>query len=131
MTKQDLSDLLVRVEGASGGSKALSNAVCIATGVAWTEKRNDPGFVGEYMRGWYPNVTGSLDAALALVTRVLPDAYRDLGEGYDTKAERRYWIATLTYHTHGKGSHSAEACSASLALLAAMLKALQETDNQT
>lgn len=126
MTKQDLSDLLVRVEGATGEDSALSNAVCIATGVAWTEKRNDPGFVGEYMRGWYPNVTASLDAALALVTRVLPGWSWDTGCSYypeDGAFVARAWPGPGRL---SEGTGNVHAASPSLALLAAMLKALIE-----
>lgn len=93
-------------------------------GGVWMGVERDPAGYIEVLHPYRP-YTASLDAALALVERCLPDAYRDLGEGYDTKAQRRFWLATLTYHTPGRGSHSAEAPTAPLALICALLVAME------
>jgi hypothetical protein len=122
----NLSQLLSRVEEAQGPDRELDRAVAIAAG----DQVADDGISGFIWRpaasgGWseIPRLTSSLDAALALVERVRPDAYRDLGEGFDTKTQRRFWLATLTYHGRS-GGHSGECETAPIALLAALLRAL-------
>jgi hypothetical protein len=137
-----IADLLARAEAATGPNFELEHTIFEAlslptirewNGAPVTSWFRDDGYYGFNTEDGYrhlrcikaPAVTASLDAALALVERVLPEAYRDLGEGYDTKAQRRYWIATFTYHVPGRGSHSAEAATPALALIAALLRALQ------
>lgn len=118
MTPSDrtvLSDLLARLEGATGPDRTLDSQVwCAAHGYEWRQDRavSDPA------------VTASLDQALALVEAVLP------GEFIELSGPRKYlnipapvpnhWCASvgLTGSAHGWGAAPA------LALLAAMLRAL-------
>jgi hypothetical protein len=124
MKEGDLSLLLERVEGASGPDRELDGHLYGALGYQIIQRFGGFEWRPEGKGVWQtmPSPTASLDAALALCERVLPTAYRDLGEGFDTKAQRRFWLATLTYHEK-TGSHDAEAPTAPLALLAALLKA--------
>lgn len=112
MTKQDLSDLLVRVEGATGVSYELEERIALAL---------EPDRLTHFRTP--PRYTSSLDAALALVTRVLPGWYGVVSFGGTSGAQE----AALS--PPGKTPAVAVETSAatpSLALLAAMLKALKE-----
>jgi len=141
MTVPDrLSELLARVEAASGklDDEALGRLLCATAGVqfggtstgtgddgsddfsVWS--RDDQWSFNGY-RHRMPDV--SLDAALALVERVLP------GWGYDI-TYRAAWgnhtAAVIANDRHAKPFVSAGK-SAALALLAALLRALtQQTD---
>lgn len=125
-TGGDLADLIARVEAATGGDRALDFLINETTGVAWRVTRDEPGFVGEYVQGWNPAVTDSLDAALALKDRVLPGYAAAVGDMAFEGAGKRPW-ATIWTPT-GNPQFVAEGATPALALIAAALKALPLLD---
>lgn len=103
-----LSDLLLRVEGATGPDREIDFAITNALVPDWAIYSDARCFF-----------TSSLDAALALVTRVLPGW---AGWKLERLASGRPWSRVYS----SKGAWSATAATPALALLAAMLKALQQ-----
>lgn len=65
-----LSELLARVESAGRPDRALDFLINEAAGSAWRVTLNEPGFVGEYVRGRNTEITASLDAALQLAAQL-------------------------------------------------------------
>ncbi len=133
-----LSDLLLRVEGATGADRALDAAIEHATRF---HRGLQLGLKPEHIAVWRhvgngevesqgtryasPAYTGSLDAALALVTRVLPGWQVTLGQHRAPGKRGDLWKASLT-SPQGGGMDTGWAPTPALALLAAMLKALQQ-----
>lgn len=135
-----LAELLTRVEGASGPDRELDGRVwCAANGFTYRGSCPELGappagsaYVayydpvhGERPTAYCPALTGSLDATLALVERVLPGAWWILGKGRLRGAEPLYGAQLLfgSDEEIGAGEHEA---SPELALLAALLRALTE-----
>lgn len=128
-----LADLLERVEKASGPDRGLDEALANAFGWdfqtkseggrVWTEWKRPEGFrlpLGTLADP--PFFTASIDAALALVERVLPGAnclgVEKTPHGWDGYVSRNY---VADGHWLHEGHDRA---SAPLALLAALLRAL-------
>lgn len=89
---------------------------------------------GRY-RAWYvkgvdlPSYTGSIDAAVALVERVLPGAWYLLGKGKIRAGEPLYGVQIMfgSDEVIGEGEHDA---SLALAATLALLKAIQAGDGK-
>jgi hypothetical protein len=132
----DLQELLSRVEKAEGPDRELDREICLA---ARENVSTDPlsGFVWRPNGGggWsdVPDLTASLDAALALVERVLPGSYVELS------GPRKYlhiptpvpnrWKAYIATFNHD-GDKTGWAATPALALLAALLRALMSTHSE-
>ena len=115
-----LSALLERVEGATGGDRELDRDIAIATG--WVHRSGAP---WERVLEWErPNPTASVDAALALIGRVLPGLYMWRLEFDDEPTDWPY--ETRVYSAGGSergynASHKTPALALCAALLAAMI----------
>lgn len=121
-------DLIERLEKAEGGSRELDVAICCAVhdGPDWAKEAYFPlkGGIGLYTNGkggpglTAPCYTTSLDAALALAERVLPDARAQINTGTG-------WVRLLT--ADGRYDYgffaSARAATPALAMCIALLKA--------
>jgi hypothetical protein len=130
-----VAELLARVEAATGPDRALDSAIAIALRVGAEGYPRSPlgtfrpGYVQAdlgrdgWSVGWRTEpYTASLDAALALVARALPGGWHvNLGRTYRDKSGRGPWMA---YLENDPDEAQAHAPTASLALLAAMLRAL-------
>lgn len=105
--KAELQSLLERIEEATGPSYAIETAI---TDILAPELS---------MRGIYPNVTASIDAALALVERTLPEwrwglhCHNGLIRGYVVKSSPLRPMPVI-----------ADKPTAPLAILSALLRAL-------
>jgi len=109
----DLTALLERVRSATGPNRELDGYIAILL--------NDPLSSFEILgrRGWaYPEYTASVDAALALVERMLPGADPICLAG----EAGRWWASIDTFD--GVGEDAEWFRSAPLAILAALLSAL-------
>lgn len=129
-----LSDLIARVEAATGPDRELDGLMEVAA--RWAQA-SSVGLKPEHRARWecdaqgwvrsqgtiYPaaTFTASLDAALALVERVLPGWFVGLQQNRFVGDERR-WTAYITLND---GEHEATTYAPALALLAALLRALQ------
>lgn len=118
----DLQALLKRVEGAIGSDRRLDLAIAEALGQHFAFTDNPPAKAGGE---WCPSniscgkVTSSVDAALALVARVLP------GWGYDI-TYRAAWgnhTACVIANDRRAKPHTAAGATAALALVASILRA--------
>ena len=122
----DFSELLERVQKATGPDRNLDGLIYIETHIP---KERAGRIDHEYgVVGWWPKnepyqsaidvprYTDSVDAALALVERVLPGAYVDLVCVMD-KPEDKAWSSFV-------GQNKADARTPALAILAALLTAL-------
>jgi len=124
--------ILNRLRSAESGSRELDGDIALALGqvdaeaVNWT--RREDGWL------WYrfvepddfdtweaPPYTTSIDAALALVERMLPDALYDLHKHYGGQ-----WAASVLRENHKRPYF--EANSAPLAILTALFSALEAKD---
>lgn len=104
-----LKELLARVEGASGPDREISRDL------HWL-------FIGPMTDGWPPPYTYSIDAALALVERVLP------GWGFKCEAGLGYGISVTIGHVgpnklYDRPEGWGEGSTLPLAILAALLNA--------
>jgi hypothetical protein len=129
---KELAGLIERVEAAAGPDRELDSAVFAACGMHINP--NPPSF--EYGR-WpeetadgstfyrIDRITASIDAALALVERVLPGIFWVIGQGKTNSVEKLFGCQLLfgTEEIIGSG----ESDHAPLAILLALLKALQES----
>lgn len=124
-----LADLAARVQAATGPDSALDHAIMRACGYrhSWTPTmpgRSRLEWVAEDRPavGWEKaHVTASLDAALGLVERVLPD-WHVLVQGVNAA-----WFASINPTAGGsRGEFSRNAPTPALALLSALLSALSE-----
>ena len=111
-----LSDLIKRVEQ-TGANYALE---CDIWRVLVGEGREPPAAPPAY--------TASVDAALALVERVLPGWQRIIGE-HDRVGQNVQWRATLI-QPPGHGVVAAWAPTPALALVLALLRALQAREGE-
>ncbi|WP_296200539.1 hypothetical protein [uncultured Hyphomicrobium sp.] len=112
----DLSALIARLEAAEVGSHELDKAVSVACGSTiqvWAETASDGTFLGSVRP-----VTTSLDAALALVERVLPGWSWEIYTAYQIKGLMKYGCNLDEQDT-------AYAFTPALALCLAVLKARQ------
>lgn len=135
-TMADLAELLEWVKANDGPNRTLDLAIAQALGQPWSCKDNPPSEPGGE---WWPSqircdrFTASLDAALALVERVLPEtvpAPREDMPLWLPKIGRWFngqWEATLYRSTDGFKAE-ASAPTRALALLAALLSALAPAD---
>lgn len=125
-----LSDLLARVEAATGPDRELDDSLALASG--WHPPGVDPRlFSNPDTHRLYahhaPAFTASLDAALALCERVLPGWRWTLDSESNREGVPRGKPGASVYidqYDPDAPFHSAEAPTPALALLAAMLKAL-------
>lgn len=121
-----LGDLLARAEGATGRDNALATDIYNALGdqamdrgkLGWTWR---PG--GRGMWHNLPDLCSSLDAALELVARALPDANC---HGYDLTPSGVDAYVSRNSVASGHWLKEGRAATPALALLAALLKALSE-----
>ncbi len=132
-----LTELLARVEGCKGPDREIDCAIAVALEGYYTKPH--PGWPDDPTRTMYCKIdadgsriepgnasdmlvheyTGSIDAALALVERMLP------GWDYGMDRDQGEFIVTLTAAgaSMAKG-HQAEAATLPLAILTALLNAL-------
>jgi len=117
----DFSDLIARVEAASGPDREIDGAICLALGWTFQKMKGDskpyyrrPGETAYYLRSTPPEYTASIDAALKL----LPD-----GVTLDLKlfANRTGYACSWARH----GNRSSSCATFELAALSAILKARQ------
>lgn len=132
------TDLIERLEGASVGSQSLDAEICIAfqyggpNSEGATNVRTDSDWEGDLLfeQGAdeccapIPPVTTSLDAALALAERVLPE-----GWGYRLTRTERGGHHAMTLHWSHPANRSvyAEGRSAPLAFCIATLRASEQS----
>jgi hypothetical protein len=131
---QDLKELIARVEGASGPDRELDRLVALAVSGATEDRDELGGLRGYHKDGFWTSigpiepVTASLDAALSLLERVLPEAYAGVQQNrYEPgEAGDRTWngYVFLNDEEHESLKHPTPA----LALVLAILKALS-TEN--
>lgn len=122
-----VAELLARVEAATGADRELDFAIYR---IAFNAKQvgGDSGVREAWLPGYvYPHeakpYTASLDAALALVERVLPGYFLQMERcrpGGESIAGKPWWARLNSHHDSATGSTPA------LALLAAMLRAIKE-----
>lgn len=104
-----LPDLIARVEACTGPDRELDAAIA-----ALLAPTDDPSYAAFENGRDYPDLyTSSLDAVLALVTEKLPGWHKKLEE-----REPLVWIASI-------GRFQAEAITPALALLLALLRAIE------
>lgn len=110
-----IAALRERVEKAEGPDRKLGRQIAEALGSAT-----------DHFSGEFDGCTESLDAALALVERVLPDHSPGVGQN----VHHKYWHAYVQRISERDAapyfSGEADAPTPALALLAAMLKAMEE-----
>lgn len=119
----DHTDLIRRLEEAEAGGRALDADVFAALGFTydhgpadvWRDAGGDPFY--------FDHITTSIDAAAALVERMLPGVSVGLTIHPDTATEKTGSFASLDYGDDWIGK--AIASAPSLALVAATLRALQ------
>lgn len=115
------ADLIARLEKLEGPDCEVDTAIMEIA---------DPSFVGSLLRHADP-FTASLDAAVALVERVLrplhPCMTVNLRGFFDTASHPGWWRAEITWPSYERVGH---APSPAIALLIAALKALQEKHNE-
>jgi hypothetical protein len=114
----DLDDLQKRVNEATGYSDELNAAVCDAVG--FPPRLTGPVNPGVGPVKIYPNVAGSVDAALALAERVLPEWRPEVKNV--RVSEMRAWCVTLRWW---EKSAAAWGATAPLAILSATLSAFR------
>jgi hypothetical protein len=116
MTK---AELLQRIEAASGPDRYL-NADLLAHFFV-----NINGVRTAFASDTVPDLTASIDAAIALVERMLPGIFWVIGQGKTNSVEKLFGCQLLfgTEEIIGSG----ESDHAPLAILLALLKALQES----
>lgn len=132
MDRAKLEALLNRVVKATGPDRELDHlvhdqAVEPIGSRMYNTKENGGSFIAADVVA--PSYTASIDAALALVERVLPGWFWRVGHSTLYAG----WATVYREHpnnTTGDGEHFAEAKSAPLAILAALLKALVARDEQ-
>lgn len=145
-TKSDLQSLLERLERAERPDRHLDADILVAFGII-TPKPDAGGYLQKYRRpfpkgesgdGWevcllpdwkWPTtvfevepITASLDAAIALVEKALPNCLRHFGRDWAQQGDRCYAIIQLDGATWSTGQQRAG--TEPLALLTAMIKAL-------
>lgn len=136
----DLQELLARVEKAGGPDRELDARIfCAVNGYTFRSHRPDLGppptaraYVayyepknGEHPSAYCPAFTASLDAALALVERVLPTFTADLTIYRTNGGEFKPHSLARLFCPYGEiQEHRGDARSPALALLAAALRAL-------
>ena len=129
-TLTDLSALLTRLEGANGPDRELDAWLhCLRFGWKFTRmpgpREGSSGFFAiEDSQGIrchdYPHRTASLDATIALVERVLPEAFWQIGHDEDDPAWFRVRLLPFLQPVI-----QAEGPTPALALLIAMCRAFQ------
>lgn len=122
---QSLSDLIARVDAATGANRELDRAIATWQFPHLAECERWP-HGGWHSPAWGliappEHYTASIDAALALVERVLPGWFVGLQQNRWVGDERR-WTAYITLDAD---EHEATTYTPALALLAALLRALQ------
>lgn len=119
--QQRAADLLARVKAATGPDRRLDRALW-----ATFQGGDYPGVLCWDGLGVAP-FTASLDAALALVERVLPGVWYVLGKG-KLRADEPLYGAKLLFTADGTLGEGEHEHSQALALLAALLSALTTAD---
>lgn len=123
MTSTELQTLLERVEKATGPNRKI-DALLWPLAPDFTRDVSLTGEEVAWREHASPRYTASLDAALALVERVLPGWTWDIGaESYGASAEGA-WARVYPRGFMSKGSGNRYAKTPTLALLAALLRAL-------
>jgi len=114
---KELAGLIERVEKATGPDGAIDDLLY------WTLKQHPA--KGPFAR--IPAYTASIDAAVALVERLLPGIFWVIGQGKTNSVEKLFGCQLLfgTEEIIGSG----ESDHAPLAILLALLKALQESQD--
>jgi hypothetical protein len=127
-TRRKLSDLIERVEKATGPDREIDYEIArTIEGYANAPTDLEGIQAADHGAGIWPDggqpgrYTASLDAAIALVERVLPDA-----NCYGVEKDPRSWIAHVSRNQVDSGHwlKEAEHKTAPLALLSALLRAL-------
>lgn len=120
---EKVTELLTRLEAATGPDRELDAMLHVHASDGRLTEYDRYGWVkGPADIGEAPPVTASVDAALALCERVLPDRLRDFREVLDSD-KGRVWVAWLS--AYDGTSVSADAPTLPLALLTALVRALQ------
>lgn len=136
----DLRELLERVEKATGADRELDSAIFSALvdprreNAYWIWQGSRPQGSPERAPADYwdtrhtPTITSSIDAALALMERMLPGAFWLIGKGKTTALEKMFACQLMfgTDEIIGEG----EAETAPLAILAALLRAFIAQDGK-
>lgn len=134
-----LTELRERVLAATGPDREIDGDFAILAGWTFVKMKGDrnpywrkPGVTEWYMRSDLPNFTASIDAALALVERMLPGCGLFFLRGEDEAGN------TAGLYQKGCGSHAAPehqfeetADTPPIAILAALLSALIAKEETT
>jgi hypothetical protein len=121
---KELAGLIERLEAAAGPDREIDKAIFAYLGYTW---RAMDYWSADSTKMWSGPVflTYSIDAALALVERLLPGIFWVIGQGKTNSVEKLFGCQLLfgTEEIIGSG----ESDHAPLAILLALLKALQES----
>lgn len=122
--------ILTRLREASTGSRELDAMIAVSLQIMPSNAfqpcaSSDAGTFGTGAWTFWraPEYTTSVDAALALVERMMPDALYDLHKHYGDK-----WAASILRKNHKRPYFDAN--SAPLAILTALFTALEAKDTQ-
>ncbi len=128
-----ISELIERVEGATGPDRELDAAICRHT--RHTAEQPDGSWLETFDGGYRhtinpPALTASLDAALALCERVLPEAWPGFQRNRVTDPARAWsaWLEIFPEGAKDYDTYDFNAPTPALALILAMLQALQAKD---
>lgn len=134
---QSLEGLIERVKAAQGSDREIDASLFIAlVEPTWHTSPKDPGAVAADKQYFWPEgklkyltrnskvapqYTASIDAALALVERCLPGWSWNIGHDANDELHATLW--------HGVTEHDEYAATAPLAIILALLTAMQEQNN--
>lgn len=122
MTASNLDDLIRRVEAATGPDRELDFDVCAALGLYEAEPTYGP----HLRRIWHgPRLTASIDAALALVEKVLPGCTDTSDASYPEAG-----IEWTLFPDGGDDWITGTAKTRPLAIIAALLRALKQQEDR-
>lgn len=127
MSQSDLTDLIARCEAATGSDRGLDALIWYAL----IEKPSSGQKLDRDMIDRWPRYTASVDEALALIERALPDGCPGLQKNRGTKPPRR-WAAWLEVFggEAGYARYVGAAPTPALALCLSLLRALQANETR-
>jgi hypothetical protein len=121
-----LRELRERVEAASGGDRTIDGDIAEHLGLppqGWKRSSRNTAWWNDVGGGpWQPPAyTSSIDAAVALVEKILPDSYWELDQGYNATITTENPVNCFVAASH----------TPALTLLCALLRALEAKEPQT
>ena len=124
------ADIIARLEKAEGPDREIDGFIALVEGWTFEKMEGDrspywrkPGVTDYFMRSDLPRYTASIDAAIALVERILPDPAILLGYGQDALTKPWARISVSCGSSHG--------ATLPLAILRALFRALDAKEDRT